>query len=52
LKKVGSFGLLILITMALVVIVIHPVSSQAQIWTEDKQGDIVTVFAPNENGGQ
>jgi hypothetical protein len=41
LKKMGSFGLLILITMALVVIVVHPVSSQAQIRTGNEQGDIL-----------
>jgi hypothetical protein len=51
LKKAISFGLFILITMALVVTVAHPVSSQAQIWAGNKQGDIVTVFATDKNGG-
>jgi uncharacterized repeat protein (TIGR01451 family) len=41
--------LILIITAALVVLVVGPVSSQAQIWTEDYQGDNVTDFAPAEN---
>ena len=48
-KKAGSFGLLVLITMVLVAIVALPVSSQAQIWAGDEQGNARTDFGPEEN---
>lgn len=48
-NKLGTFGLLAIITIGLVAIVVHPVSSQAQIWTEDEQGNTRTDFGPEEN---
>ena len=40
---------LVLMATALVVLVVLPVSSEAQIWTDDEQGNPSTDFGPDEN---